>query len=85
MAVTIKSLDDVERECNRFLQRVRVARAVLRGELRGHNKRWEQIDREAGRQHHPLQEESFSHGCAATGAARRASLDLTRVLADFRK
>jgi len=85
MAITIKSLDDVERECNRFLGRVTVARAILRGELRNHNKSWEQMDREAGRKHHPLREETFSHGCAATGAARRASLDLSRALADFRK
>lgn len=85
MGVTIKSLNEVEAECKRFLGRVEVARAVLRGEMKAYNERWADLDAKAGRKHTPCTEEHFTRGNAATGAAKRASLDLSRVLAEFRR
>ena len=85
MGVTIKSLNEVEAECKRFLGRVGAARMALRDEVRNRNN-WEKNRvADTGREPLILTEDEYTHGCAATGAVKRASLDLSRVLAEFRR
>lgn len=85
MSVTITNLDKVEAECRRFLERVEKARQVLKAEMKADNERWAKRDAEAAHRHYPSTEATFTHPGAATGAVRRASMDLSRILADFRQ
>ena len=69
----LKELDEIEIECKRFLRRVWQAKARLRKEHR--------MDEFCKTR--PV-EEYYLQGVAETGALRRASMDLSRVLTKLR-